>query len=249
MVGRRVGLVIVLLVISTLACNMGTASDNTSDAGDAVEFPLVLLVAPVNSSEYAEGAEVALHAIALDSLAGVARIEFRVNDFPVGEVLAGQPEGQPSLDAVVMWQAAGPTGHLITAEAFRPDGSSLGLDDVTVRVIGRSNSESAPGANGAPPQATAIPTPTIPLPADLLSPDDGPVAWVISNTPLNVRQGPSQEYAAIGTLAPGSEVRIIGRNVDSSWWAIEYADETAWIFANLTDTEGDLSQLPLIDAP
>lgn len=244
----RIGLVWGLLLTAALACNLGATSQKTPE--DVLQQPLVVLVAPVNGSVFAEGAQVALHAIAQDSTMGVARIEFRVNDMAVGEVMADQPAGQPSLDAIVAWKAAGQSGHLITAEAFRADGASLGLSDVAVRVIDKSGAASSSGTAtsvGISGTSTPVPTPT-PF-SEPLSPADGPIARIVSGDNLNVREGPGTNYETVGTLPPGAEARIVGRNADSSWWAIEYGGGTAWIFASLTSTEGDLSQLPLVAPP
>ncbi len=246
----HVTLVVALLALATLACNLGTASEPATE--NVLQKPLVLLLAPENGSRYAEGAQVALHAIAQDAVVGVARVEFRVDDFPVGEVMADQPGGQPSLDAVVTWMASGQSGHLITAEGFRTDGASLGLSDVLVRV-GQQPGAMAPPvqATDAPPAqpdlATPIPTPTT-APVELDA-GDGPIARIIASDNLNVRQGPDTTYQVVGTLAPGTEVRIVGRNADRSWWAVAYGGGTAWILASLTTTEGDLSALPLVAPP
>jgi uncharacterized protein YraI len=76
----------------------------------------------------------------------------------------------------------------------------------------------------------------------------GPVARV--NTPsLIVRQGPGTTYPPMGDLAQGEQVLIVGRNADSSWWAVSYADGTGWVFASLVIVEGDASQVPLAAAP
>jgi hypothetical protein len=237
---------------------MGFSSkDNEAGTGTNVQTaPLVLLLAPVNGSTYAEGTQVGLHAIAQDSLTGVSRIEFRVNDIAIGDVPADDPGGQPSLEAQFAWTATGKQGHLITVEAFRADGSSLGLNEVAVTVTGKPSAQTGtppPGTQEAGPGVgTVVPTPDSAAnptaqPGDMgiLS---GPFARV--NTPsLIVRQGPGTTYLPVGDLAQGEQVLIVGRNADTSWWAVSYADGTGWVFASLVIVEGDASQVPLAAAP
>jgi hypothetical protein len=242
----RIVLVVLCLTCITLACNLG---DSPGDSAVDPQAPLVLLLAPVNGSVIAEGATIALHAIAQDMLAGVARIEFRANEFPVGEVLSDSPGGQPSLDAIVQWTATGTTGHLITVEAFRADGASLGFRDVVVRVVDQPRGQVAESDGTSPTAPTAAPAPTEPAsPPTLEIPLTGVTAQI--NTPeLNVRQGPGTNYPTVGTLRQGEQVQIVGRNTDSTWWAIAYSSGIAWVFAELTIPDGDVSQVPLVAAP
>jgi hypothetical protein len=71
-----------------------------------------------------------------------------------------------------------------------------------------------------------------------------------SNVPnLNVRQGPGTSYPAVGTLQQGGTVPVVGRNSDSTWWAVTFSGGTAWVFAGLTTVDGNTSGLPLVAAP
>jgi uncharacterized protein YraI len=66
---------------------------------------------------------------------------------------------------------------------------------------------------------------------------------------LNVRQGPDTRYPTVGTLPQGEQVQILGRNEDSTWWAVSFGGGTAWVFAELVTVEGDVSQVPVLPAP
>jgi uncharacterized protein YraI len=66
---------------------------------------------------------------------------------------------------------------------------------------------------------------------------------------LNVRQGPGTNYPAVNTLSQGDQVTVIGRNADSTWLAISFGGGAAWVIAESVSFEGDISQLPLVDAP
>ena len=65
---RRVLLITMLLALAALACSAGLPTDNNeTTAADLQTAPLVLVLAPVNGSIYAEGTRVELSAIAQDS--------------------------------------------------------------------------------------------------------------------------------------------------------------------------------------
>lgn len=266
--GRHVILVVVILILASMACTLGTPSESNIVTEDIEARPLVLLLAPVNGSVIAEGAQVALHAVALDSQVGVARIEFRIDDVPVGEAVSDQAGGQPVLDAVGLWQAAGQTGHLVTVEAFRADGSSLGISDVSVNVVPQPRARANPPTEAAaetidaaptpvqeqppaPPTETTIEQPPTEIPAPVpTEPTAFPgVAASVVYQILNVRQGPGTNYPAVNTLSQGDQVTVIGRNTDSTWLAISFGGGTAWVIAESVSFEGDISQLPLVAAP
>jgi hypothetical protein len=267
---RQILIVLLSLVFASLACSLNTSSDDNTPNVQAIQTdPLVLLLAPINGSIYAEGAQIELHAIAQDSEAGVARIEFRVDETPVGDVKSTQTPGQESLDAVVSWIATGQTGHLITVEAFRADGSSLGFKDTGIKVVSYSTEQlptsstdtsgsPSPAATGSPqtavPEQNTVMTPPAPVTSTPqpttgdVSSSGKPTARVDAAT-LNVRQGPGTNYPTVGTLSQGDRVEIVGRNAESTWWAINFSSGTAWIFAALATAQGNLSQIPLVAPP
>jgi len=264
--GRRVILVLAVLILASIACSLGTPSESDIVTEDIALRPLVLLLAPLNNSTIAEGAQVSLHAIALDSQIGVTRIEFRIDDVPVGEAVSDQEGGQSTLNAVGMWQAQGQTGHLVTVEAFRADGSSLGISDVLVNVVPQPRdrastpAEAAPTTEAVPPTEQAQPTvppteaATEPPPATAEPPTAEPtefpgVASSVVYLTLNVRQGPGTNYPAVATLAQNDQVTVIGRNADNTWLAIRLDGGAAWVIAESVGFEGDKSQLPLVAAP
>jgi uncharacterized protein YgiM (DUF1202 family) len=256
--GRRtVFFVVIVLFLASAACSVNFSPNNADNSSaDLQSAPLVLLLAPVNGSTYAEGTRVELHAIAQDTQVGVSRIDFLVDSATVDEVPATDPNGQASLEAQFTWTATGKQGHLITVEAFRADGSSLGRNEVLVHVADKpsatGSTANAPASTTEPSPGAATPVPT-PTSAPTARPDDmgilsGPLARVNTST-LNVRQGPGTNYAPVGTLVQDDQVQIVGRNVDSSWWAIQYGNGTGWVIASLVITEGDVSQVPLVAAP
>lgn len=245
-------LAIASVVLATLACNL-TNSIDSSSSGDPAERPLVLLLVPTNGETYAEGVVLTVQAYVQVNTGSVARIEFRVDDLPIGEQTADDPEAANALRADMTWAAQGQSGHLITVEAFGQDGASLGLADATINVVAnplpqlptqhtQSENASAAGSDGADATATPIPTPTGNAAAT------NPVARV-NTAELNVRQGPAPTYPVVGMLFLNDPVEIVGRNADGDWWAIAYRGGTAWVFADLVTPEDDVSQVPLVAPP
>lgn len=213
-----------------------------------VPAPRLVVVAPVNNSRYAAGARIMLHAAAFDWL-GVDRLAFEVNSVPVGEVRSPDPAGAPILTGSVAWTVPDEQAYRITVEAFRTDGASLGLRDVRIEGIRAAGVQMPPVLPTAPPEATPTASPPTAIPTNTPARGSGapilqgPVAR--ADTALNVRQGPGTEYPTIRVMAAGERASIVGRNADSTWWAVVVNGVNGWIFAGLTTVEGDVSAVPV----
>jgi len=235
---KRISLLFITLTLGALACNVASRAAPPTD--DLRTRPLVLLIAPVNGGVYAEGAQVEFYALAQDLQGRIARLEFRVDDVPIATSVPATDAERANLTARASWRAQGLTKHLVTAEIFLDDGRSLGLADVVIQVA-------APPGGGVPPTPAPISSPVAATPTLPVAPANV-IAEVLPDT-LNIRQGPGTQYPAVGTLARGARVNIIGRSVDGQWWAIPYRGGAGWIFAELTRTEGDTNALPLVAPP
>ncbi|HEY65455.1 MAG TPA: SH3 domain-containing protein [Caldilineae bacterium] len=65
---------------------------------------------------------------------------------------------------------------------------------------------------------------------------------------LNVRAGPSTEYAIISKLRNGDQVQVVGRNEEGTWLLVIYDEATeaqGWIFAQYADVSGDVQEAPV----
>jgi lipoprotein-anchoring transpeptidase ErfK/SrfK len=67
-------------------------------------------------------------------------------------------------------------------------------------------------------------TPLAPTPA---SPTAAPAMVAAGAEGVNVRSGPSTNFARIGYLDPGAEARVVGHYGD--WWQIAYDGATGWV--------------------
>lgn len=250
-------LVLEIFALSTLACNLVFSSTGSVEVVET--SARVLFVAPVNRlvdpaiPEYARGAQIRFRAVAVDTQAGVYRIVFSVDERVIGEVFSTDPTGERYLDATAVWSASEPKGYGITVVAYRADGSLLGQDQRSIRVVDRSANVFLPPAS---PTTTTLPTATgaaLPasanggLAAEPVGPAvSGPQAQVNVAT-LNVREGPGINFGVVGTLFQGEQIAIVGRSSTGEWLAISLEGRTAWVFANLTTFAGDVFQLPLIE--
>ncbi len=73
---------------------------------------------------------------------------------------------------------------------------------------------------------------------------------VIVNTSfLNVRSGPGAIYSSIGVLPGGTELAVVGRTRDSSWWQVSSAFGIGWVSAEFVIPRGDLRAVPVVSAP
>jgi uncharacterized protein YraI len=76
-----------------------------------------------------------------------------------------------------------------------------------------------------------------------------PTVAVTTQGNANLRGEPSTNGAVVGSLAAGDTVTADGRLADSSWLRLQLADGgTAWVFASLVSTDGDVTTLNVVDS-
>ncbi len=89
--------------------------------------------------------------------------------------------------------------------------------------------------------ATATPAPTA-------TPDFARATVNVNS--LNVRRGPGTNFSPpIGTLREGDAVDVIGQNPGGTWYKIAFEGGEGWIFAELTNTEGNVASAPVDIGP
>ncbi|MCE7946787.1 MAG: hypothetical protein DYG88_05090 [Chloroflexi bacterium CFX4] len=241
--------VIFALASAALACNFQLGGAPRTPIGTptwSLDF-----IAPDNNSLIVAGTTITLAAVASDALSGVARIDFSVDGSLIGSQNAPISEGQTRFSAQQAWQPTEARGYLITAEAFRADGTSIGEAGVAVQVIAAPTAQAALLSTVAPTQAprtatpTALPTfaldatpitlntavPTADVPNAPAVPPNAPTLRVTFDY-LNVRARPDAGSEKIGELARGDEAIIIGRNEQRTWWVIERGTLRGWVINN-----------------
>jgi uncharacterized protein YraI len=92
------------------------------------------------------------------------------------------------------------------------------------------------------------------------SPGDGETALVIptpapgspsliTNTEVNIRNGPGSEYDSIGLLKQGQSAQVVGVNSDRTWWAINITSpdhEIGWVAGQYVTTS-NTDNVPVIE--
>ncbi|MCB0191342.1 MAG: SH3 domain-containing protein [Anaerolineae bacterium] len=74
-------------------------------------------------------------------------------------------------------------------------------------------------------------------------------AYLTSPGSVNIRSGPGSEYPIIGTLNPNTEMPIVGRNADATWWQIDITgSSTGWV-ANTVVQADYTKNVPVVEAP
>jgi len=92
--------------------------------------------------------------------------------------------------------------------------------------------------------------PTVSIPTVTSSPS-GPMITVNQDQEqINVRAGPSQDYAIVGILQQGEKVPAIGRSPGGDWIKILYPTVNggvAWVYSYLVTVSG--GDLPIVEPP
>ncbi len=70
---------------------------------------------------------------------------------------------------------------------------------------------------------------------------------VIVNTSfLNVRSGPGAIYSIVGTLPGGTQLNVVGRNRDASWWQVQTVFGLGWVYAEFVVPRGNFEVVPVV---
>ncbi len=259
MAARRFHLLLVVMVLSlaALACNLpglgGEPAGQSAETGPGIDAPVVEIRVPTNGMSFAEGTLVIIQVAATDAGAGVSRVDLLVDDLPVGSQNAPNAAGQSAFIANFEWQALGQGLHSVSAVAFRADGTASSPAVISVNVVAAPPTQVQPTAT--PQQPTAAPEQTeepTPEPAQPTEPPPTPTSSSprgVTTTGMNVRNGPSTLYPIIGSLLAGTDLELVGRNADSSWFVVPYGLSQGWVFGGLLTVTGEVSSLPVISAP
>ncbi len=259
-----------LLILASLACNMQAGSSGAPTS--AVQAASVVFIGPQNNAMVAEGSTITFAVRATDNGAGIAKIDFSIDDAPIGSQVA--PTVQTTFTARQPWTAKGVQGHFVSAVAFRADGSPVGNAQMTIQVAVAPVSDLGilPTTAGTAPTVVAqkptlavptrvIPTATTaPIQAQPTSQAPAPTANTVPGQPpvlqivgqyVNVRTGPGTNYPSTGTMKTGDTANIIGRNAESTWWFVENAQVRGWVIdsAILDKVTGDTSKVPFAQSP
>lgn len=71
---------------------------------------------------------------------------------------------------------------------------------------------------------------------------------ITSTGNINVRSGPSTDFAVVGSLTNGQSINAFGRNQVGDWLKIRLdSDTVGWVYAPLMTMEGDIETLSIVE--
>jgi hypothetical protein len=135
---RFVKLMTALLgVLLVSGCNLSTTPPTVIPTPD---LPRVDFQEPVNGATIVEGSELTIDLVATDATAGIVRIELLVDDLPYREGTTEYELPVPTFHVLLNWLAQGVGRHVLTAIAYRPDGTPSDETRILVEVLPRVES-------------------------------------------------------------------------------------------------------------
>ncbi len=68
--------------------------------------------------------------------------------------------------------------------------------------------------------------------------------------PANCRSGPGMDYPVLDILPQGASLEVDGRNGAGTWWQVNdpAIEKDCWLAGNLVEINGDISQVPVVQA-
>src|SRR5690606_23689561 len=67
---------------------------------------------------------------------------------------------------------------------------------------------------------------------------------VVNTDNLSLRSGDSPRYEMLGVIDGGTELVVLGRNDDRSWWYVQVGGMRGWVSSEFLALRGDLTGLP-----
>ena len=239
MLKNRLWLLVLLLILTTLACSLTGADDDEADESPTVELappeaiggdpPSVIINSPPNNSEVSIGTDVLVYSIAQDDV-GITRVELLQDGQLINTVTSPDPVGQVELSVLQSWIPAETGTVTLEVVPYRGD------------VRGESASVTLQVREDATGLQSPIPTLTFAVPAATV---DLTCRGRINLGPLNVRAEPNDRADILTTVTAGEVIPLIGRTGGNEYWEINIRGMRGWINAVYTTTLGDCRTLPV----
>ncbi|GAB1421672.1 hypothetical protein MASR2M15_18530 [Anaerolineales bacterium] len=254
------------------ACTLSDGSGPTATP-EITGAPLVTINSPLPNATFLVGTEANILARIENAGPDIAKVEVKVNDTLIGQADNPNPSGARAFTITQKYPTYEAGQFTISIVAFRADGSASVPATVMITVVAKQQASATPTqtvtatvpatattqavatqkstettantGNNTNTQATQKPAETQ-KPAATTS--TKPRIKVISGA--NVRNGPSTAFdPPSGSLKAGDEADIIAVNPAGDWFKIQYWNGTAWIYSELVETTGNISNLTVDAGP
>lgn len=247
---------IMAVALALAGCSLPAAENDSETPISGA--PIVQIASPQPNATYLEDVAVNIQAAISNAGSDIARVEIAVDGAIIANLQSPNPSGAAVFTVTQTWPAAGIGAHTVAVTAFRGDGSSA-PQSVTINVIEMSPVEQivpthTPDQNGEPstptevvePPTDAPPEPTTPPEPTVVPPTETPsVPTARFTTGINVRSGPGTNFnPPIGQFAANTSAEILALNPAGSWLKVRYGSGTGWVFAQLVEIQGDITNLP-----
>ncbi len=272
-------LILIISSMVFAGCSLSSPSGGDDEPDTFEGPPTVRIFSPLANQTFLAGTTVNIQARVENAGADVARVTIFLDDAIVGDAVNPNTSGASAFSITQDWLTSVEGQYKISVIAERADGTASEPETVTVSVIPQASVSGNTGNPTATPNtstdsqtvnptattdtsssttttsSTSIPrsTNTPAPPTNTPQPDatntpSVPMARVISGA--NLRRGPSTVFEPpVGSIAANSEAEIIGISPGRDWYKIQYGNGSAWIFASLVETTGNISALPVDAGP
>ena len=158
-------------------------------------------------------------------------------------------------DAIVLMVDA-PTATPVPAPTIAPEPTAEPLSSpvAMAAAVTGTTTTSATGTLTATTATTGT-TPLTGTAAPVTAPTTSAVAatgspsLTVTTDSVNLRSGPGTNYALQGQLTQGQTATVVGKSADGTWWQIEAAGTTAWVFGELVQANAAAANVPVVKAP
>jgi uncharacterized protein YraI len=226
---------VLLLTVSGCTLNAPPATEEplVTETPIPTGKPTITVNTPSDGDEVVLGNDILISATATDSV-GVTSVQLFANEQLVKSISSEEDTGSTTLPVVLDYTPR-TTGELnLRVVAYR---STTASDPVTFTVT---------VLDEAAPVPTLVDSGSL---APVIDPND-PTCRILPNVNLNYRTGPSTEYDRLGTLVAGTQVPIVGRIGDNSWWQVQVSSFTVgWVSAEFTTEYGNCLSVPVVPIP
>jgi len=144
MYGRlsRFGGLLFIVMLSITGCNLG---ESASTPVPTLDIPRVEILFPANNVQVAEGFDLTIDVFAEDATNGISRIVVTVDDILLREAsVQGDRPVLPQFRIETNWVASGIGRHLVTAIAYRLDGTQSDEATIVIEVVPNTGAEETP---------------------------------------------------------------------------------------------------------